>query len=315
MDLSIIIVNFNTKGFLTGCISSCYETIKKISFEIIVVDNASHDGSAQMVEHDFKKVKLLKNKENTGFAKANNQAILKSKGHIVLLLNPDIIVYPEAVEKMVEFICENNKVGAVGAKLLNADGTVQISGYYCKFPSVFQVMFFYTALRHVSLKIAYLKHKFWQHVDTDMLCEVDQPPGACLMIKRKVIDKIGLLDEEFPLFFNDVDLCYRIKQAGWKIFYYPQAKMVHYGGKSFISNDFEEKIKWSLISYRGLEKFFLKNGHVLKAMIIKWIIFIDSILKFPMWGMFYLLRKKQREKAKRVFQYNAAIINQWCLKR
>jgi GT2 family glycosyltransferase len=175
-------------------------------------------------------------------------------------------------------------------------------------------VFFYTALRNFAFKIPWLKHALWQHVDTDELCEVDQPPGACLMVRREVVEAIGLLDEDFPIFFNDVDWCHRIKNAGGKIYYLPQAKMLHFGGKSFTSNDIDKKIQWSLISYRGLEKFFVKTGHPLKARIIKWIIFIDSIVKFPLWGVRYVVHKNLREKANRVFKYNMALIRQWCLR-
>ena len=314
MDLSIAIVNYNTKEFLKGCLESIYDTVKSIEFEIYVVDNASIDGSAQMVEDAFPGVKLIKNKENLGFAKANNQAIEISKGRHILLLNPDIVSHPKAMESMVEFLDKNSKIGAIGAKLLNPDGSVQISGYYCKFPSFFQVLFFYTALRHLALKSSFLKYRFWQHVDVDKPCEVDQPPGACLMVKKVVIDQIGLLDEDFPLFFNDVDWCYRIKRAGWKIFYYPNAEMIHFGGRSFVSQEINDKIKWGLASYNGLEKYFVKYNCHITAITTKLIVLIDSAIKFPAWGILYILSKSKREKAKRVFQYNAAIIKHWCLK-
>ena len=314
MDLSIVIVNYNTKEFLKGCLKSIYDTVKSIEFEIYVVDNASIDGSAQMVEDAFPTVKLIKNRENLGFARANNQAIEISKGRHVLLLNPDIIAHPKAMENMVEFLDKNSETGAIGARLLNPDGSIQISGYYCKFPSFFQVLFFYTALRHIALKSSFLKKEFWQHLDTDKACEVDQPPGACLMVKRTVIDQVGFIDENFPLFFNDVDWCYRIKRGGWKIFYYPNAEMTHFGGRSFVSKEINDRIKWGLASYNGLEKFFLKYNRRVTAIAVKLIVLIDSAVKFPVWGVLYFLGKSKREKAKRVFQYNIAIITRWCLK-
>lgn len=314
MDLSIIIVNYNTREFLRGCLKSIYETVQNIKFETYVVDNASIDGSAEMVECDFPQVKLIKNKENLYFSKANNQAIEISAGRHTLLLNPDTVVYPEAIENMVEFMDRNIDVGAIGAKLLNGDGSVQISGYYCKFPSLFQVLFFYTALRHIAKKFSVLTYKFYHHSNTDNPCEVDQPPGACLMIRRSVFDAVGLLDENFPLFFNDVDLCYRIKKTGWKIFYYPTAKMIHYGGASFTSQNMNDRINWSLISYKGLRNFFVKHNYSVAAKTVKAIVLIDSAIKFPVWGIAGLLIKNKRRKAKRVMRYNIAIIKHWCLK-
>ncbi len=314
MDLSITIVNYNTKEFLRSCLKSIYDTVKKIKFEICVVDNASNDGSAEMVESDFPQVKLLKNKENFYFAKANNQAIEISAGRHILVLNPDIIAYPEAIENMVTFMDKNNEIGAIGAKLLNPDGSIQISGYYCKFPSFFQVLFFYTALRHISKKFSLLANRFYQHPHTDKPCEVDQPPGACLMVKRSAFDTIGLFDENFPLFFNDVDLCYRIKKAGWKIFYYPKAVMIHYGGASFTSQDINDRINWSLTSYKGLRNFFVKHNYPITAKTVKAIVLMDSAIKFPVWGITSLLIRNKRRKARRVMRYNIAIIKHWCLK-
>lgn len=311
MDLSIIIVNYNTKEFLKGCLKSIYETAKNIKFEICVVDNASDDDSAQMVESNFPDVKLIKNKENFGFAKANNQGIETSTGRYILLLNPDVIVYPGAIEKMVEFMDKNHEAGAIGAKLLNPDGSVQISGYYCKFPSVSQVLFFYTALRHISFKIPLLKHRFWHHLDTEKPCEVDQPPGACLMIRGSVIEQVGLLDEVFFLFFNDVDLCYRIKKAGWKIFYYPEAQMLHFGGRSFTSEDIEDKINWSLYSRRGLEDFFKKHQQPIRAKVTKLIIIGDLVIKIPVWGAASFFIKSKREKAKKVLKHHWVVIESW----
>jgi len=314
MDVSIVIVNYNTKDFLKNCLASCYGTIKDLRFEIFVVDNASSDGSALMVERDFPDVKLIKNTENAGFAKANNQAIACSSGKSVLLLNPDIVVYDRAVENMAEFLQQESRASAVGAQLLNPDGTVQVSGYYCKFPTVLQVLFFYTALRNLAFRITWLRHALWQQMNTDNVCEVDQPPGACLMVKRTVIEQVGVLDEAFPIFFNDVDWCYRIRRNGGKIYYLPQARMLHFGGQSFTSEDVEKKIQWSVTSYRGLEHFFIKTGHPLKAKMIKLIIFIDSIIKFPAWAVIAVARKDLRAKAVRVFRYNWAIVSRWCLK-
>ncbi|MDD5746758.1 MAG: glycosyltransferase family 2 protein [Candidatus Omnitrophica bacterium] len=314
MDVSVIIVNYNTKEFLKNCLASCYGTIKDLQFEIFVVDNASSDGSALMVERDFPEVKLIKNTENAGFAKANNQAIARSAGKYVLLLNPDIVVYDRAITNMAEFLQREPRASAVGAQLLNPDGTVQVSGYYCKFPTVLQVLLFYTALRNLAFRITWLRHAFWQQMNTDDVCEVDQPPGACLMVKKTVIGQVGVLDEAFPIFFNDVDWCYRIRQSGGKIYYLPQARMLHYGGQSFISEDVGKKIQWSLTSYRGLERVFIKTGRPLQAKILKLILFLDSIVKFPAWAVIAAVRKDLRPKAVRVFRYNWAIISQWCLK-
>ncbi len=236
MNLSVVIVNWNTAPLLLRCLESLYQTLRG-DFEIFVVDNASADGSAAAVKAKFPGVRLIENAQNAGFARACNQGLRLSTGAYLWLLNPDTAVRPGAAGRLIDFLRAHPEAGAVGPKLLNPDGSDQRRGYYRKFPSLLQVLLFYTLLRKFSLRIGFLRRRFWEHTDMNATCEVDQIPGASLLMRREVLDSPGLLDERIFLFFEDVDFCYRLKKAGWRLYYYPQAEIVHQGGASFESAD------------------------------------------------------------------------------
>ena len=203
-DLSIIIVNTNNKKLLEECLYSIYASTKKISFEIIVIDNNSADGSQAMVKQHFPQVTLVENKENLGFIKASNQGLRIFSGRYALLLNDDTLVKDGAFDRMVEFMDKNFKAGACGPKLLNLDGTPQRQG-------------------------GLLGPRFWKAKKPRPVKFVI---GACLLVRREVIDQVGILDENLFFYNDDLDWCLRIRKAGWKIYYLPQAEVVHYGGYS-----------------------------------------------------------------------------------
>lgn len=289
--LSIIIINWNTKELLKNCLKSACENTHGIDYEIFVVDNASSDGSAEMVEKEFPQVKLIKNKENVGFAKANNQAIQKSNGNYILLLNPDTIVLPGALAQMVEFMNENSRVGALGPKLLNSDESLQPS---CRsFPSLSTALFEETLLNRVFPKnriIGKYKMGYWEHND---IREVDQPMGSALMVRREVIDQVGLLDEQFYMYYEEVDWCYRIKKQGWKIYFLPQAQIIHHGGAS--SGKVGSK---SLIeTYRSMYRFFKKHRGAFSVVLLKIIVEIGFIMKIAVLSLLYLINKPRRKES------------------
>jgi GT2 family glycosyltransferase len=203
-DLSIIIVNTNNKKLLEACLYSIYASTHKISFEIIVVDNNSTDGSQAMVRRHFPEVILVENEENLGFIKASNQGLRIFRGRYALLLNDDTTVKEGAFDYMVEFMDKNLKVGACGPKLLNPNGTLQRQGGLLGFP-------FWKAKKPRPVKFVI---------------------GACLLVRREVIDQVGILDENLFFYNDDLDWCLRIRKAGWKVYYLPQAEVVHYGGYS-----------------------------------------------------------------------------------
>lgn len=226
VTLSIIIVNWNTRDLLAQCLQSVYDTVQGLEFEVFVVDNGSSDGSAAMVREWFPQVHLIENQENVGFARANNQAIRQSTGRYVLLLNPDTEVQPGALEMLVHFMEEHSQAGAAGARLLNPDGTLQP---WCD-PA--------PTLSRESWRLFHLD-VFWPYGRYNMATwdlrtprEVDVVPGACLIIRQEALDQVGLLDEDYFIYSEEVDLCYRLRQAGWRIYWVPQSEVIHYGGQS-----------------------------------------------------------------------------------
>lgn len=203
-DLSIIIVNTNNCKLLQECLGSIYKNTHKLGLEIIVVDNNSSDGSQDMVTMFFPKVNLIRNKENAGFIKATNQGLKIYRGRYACLLNDDTIVKESTFDQMVEYMDKNPNIGACSPKLLNTDGTPQKQG------SIFQ-------------------KRFW---NSKKPIEIDFAIGACLMARREVIDKVGILDEKLFFYNDDIDWCKRIRKAGYKIIFIPSAEVVHYGGYS-----------------------------------------------------------------------------------
>jgi len=204
LDLSIIIVNTNNRKLLQECLESVYKQTHNISFEIMVSDNASIDGSQAMLKKDFPKVILIENRENLGFIKASNLGLKRYQARYAVLLNDDTVIKDGALDKLVAFMDQNKSAGACGAKLLNTDGTIQRQG-------------------------GILGKKFWL---SQMPVPVDFVIGAALMVRKEVIDKIGILDENLFFYNDDLDWCLRIRKAGWKVYFVPQAEIIHYGGYS-----------------------------------------------------------------------------------
>ena len=224
--ISIIIVSWNTARLLEHCLTSILENPPSAPFEIWVVDNASTDNSPEMVRELFPKVRLAQNLDNVGFARANNQAIQQCRGQYVLLLNPDTLVSPGALQALVDFLDKHPNAGAVGAKLLNPDGSLQISSH--PRPTLARELW---RLFHLDALWPYAEYSRtkWETNDPQ---EVDILMGACLLLKKEALDQVGLLDENYFIYSEEVDLCYRIQRAGWHIYWIPEAEVVHFGGQS-----------------------------------------------------------------------------------
>jgi hypothetical protein len=230
LALSIIIVSWNVKEDLADCIRSIEENPPCGEFEVIVVDNASTDGTAGAIGTDFPSVTLIANDENSGFAAANNAGTEKSQGTYVLLLNPDTIVHPGSLDALIKFMDDNHDVGACGPKLLNSDGTTQPSAR--RFPTLRGILHYYTILRVVPIFRSEYRKWHMRDFKHDKQMDVDQVMGAALMARRSIVEDIGRMDETFFMYYEEVDLCYRIKQAGWRIVFTPDAVITHRGGRS-----------------------------------------------------------------------------------
>jgi len=268
LDLSICIVNWNVKDLLKACLGSIYTNTKDISFEVIVVDNNSSDESIRMIKSDFPRVKLIENKINAGFTKANNQAIKIAQGRHIMILNPDTEVVDNALNKMVRFMESRRDCGALGCKLLNTDGSLQMS---CRaFPGL-EVMFYSSLFLDQLFPKSRIFGKYlmtwWDFNDVR---EVDQPMGAALMIRKEVFDKIGLFDENLFIWFDEVDLLYRIKKAGWKIYFTPEAQIKHHLSQSFKQWKSVPQMINGAIMWRKSRNYFFKKHKGILSVFVLW---------------------------------------------
>ena len=229
MDLSIIIVSWNVKELLRENLKSLYEKSANVQFEVFVVDNNSHDGSAEMVRKEFPEVNLISNKENLGFAKANNQAIEKAQGRYVLLLNPDMRVHETTLAGMVRWMDNHKEAGVAGCHLIDEEGSTV--PHVRRFPTVFDQSLIILKIPHALpfLLNRYLMKSF----DYERQAVVDSIRGSFFMIRKEVIEKIGGLDEDYFIWFEEVDYCKKVFNSGWKVMYTPSVQCTDYIGKSF----------------------------------------------------------------------------------
>ncbi len=246
--ISIILVNFNSQEFLLNCLNSLYARFDKRDdcFEVIVVDNNSSDDSCQMVRQNFPNVVLIENPVNLGFGSANNLAVKQAKGDYVLLLNPDTVVDDNILDEALKFFeHHSDNKSAFGGMLLNSDGTEQ-RGSRRSFPTLINAFLHFTKLDKVwQYKKAY--DLSWLPVETH---QVDCVSGACIAMPKAMYEALGGFDEQFFLHFEDIDLCKRIWQAGYKLWFYPQVRVFHIkGGSSTTSESIKIKVnKWFLDS-------------------------------------------------------------------
>jgi len=230
MKLSIVVVNWNTREFLLAALESIRRKPPDAEYEIIVVDNGSTDGSAEGVSQQYSDVRLIANKENIGYARGNNQGIKASRGEYVLLLNPDVVIPEGALNRAVNIMEAEPEVGVLAARLVHPDGRVQQS--VRGFPSPWSVFCDVMGLSRLFPRSRLLASYRMPWFDYGRRSDVEQPMGTFLMIRRSVLETVGLLDERFPIFFNDVDWCYRARRAGCRIVYDPSVTVIHYGGAS-----------------------------------------------------------------------------------
>jgi GT2 family glycosyltransferase len=231
MDLSIIIAYTNVWHFLKPCLQSVFEHTKGLEFEVIVIDNVSTDGSAGKIAKEFPHVKIIRNEYNMGFAANNNNGIRASSGRLILLLNPDTIVPEGAIKETVKFMESHPKAGVVGCKLKYPDGRFQPTTY--SFPTVWNMFSEATFLYKLFPKTKLFGGYHLTYLDYNTDVQVDWLIGAFFLIRRDLIDTIGVLDDKIYMYADDIDFCYRTKQVGFEVWWTPRAEVIHfYGGIS-----------------------------------------------------------------------------------
>jgi GT2 family glycosyltransferase len=220
MDLSVIILNYNTKDLLKACLTSVFASKTDYKFEVLVADNGSTDNSIEWVRIFCPSAKLIENNANLGFAKGNNVAIKQAVGKYILLLNSDTAVRPDTLDKSVRYMDAHSDVGIMGCKVLLPDGSLHEASRR-RFPNPANAFLRLFGFRKFS-------NYNYQNISVDSEMEVDSVVGAFLCIRKSVIDKVGLLDEDFFMYGEDLDWCWRVKEAGYKVMYYPGAAITHY---------------------------------------------------------------------------------------
>ncbi len=227
ISISVIVVTYESASDIAECLKSIPE---RKDCEVLVIDNNSRDETVQIVRREFPRVRLIVNKKNLGYARANNQGIKESQGRYILLLNPDTTLNPEFIEKTVDFMEKNPTISVLAPKILNPDGTVQDS--IREFPD-YKILFWeITGLAKIFPKSSVFGRWRMRYFDYTKLQEVPQPMASALLLRRDVLERVGSFDEEFPIYYNDVDLLKRIKESGLKVFYFPEADLIHKRGGS-----------------------------------------------------------------------------------
>jgi GT2 family glycosyltransferase len=256
VDLSIVIVNWRTRELLRACLQSLRaalaEPLAACTAELIVVDNASGDGSAEMVREEFPEVKLIANGENRGYAVGNNQGLEAARGRNVMLLNPDTEVPREAVERLEACLTERPRCGAVAPMLVYPDGRPQAS--LRGFPTPLALLGAVTGLARLAPASSPLASYLPRELPATP-APVDQPMTSCLLFRGEALREVGPFDETFPIYFNDVDLCWRLRQSGWEIWFVPEARVVHHVGAS--TRQVRMAMLWE--SHRSLHRYYQKH--------------------------------------------------------
>jgi len=258
MDVSVVVLNYNTREHLRGCLDALHGVVptspEGLEVEVFVVDNASSDGSADMVAADFPWVRLLRSPHNGGFAFGNNQALGHVRGDAVLILNPDTLVPPHGLAGLVEVLREHPEAGIVGPKLLRPDGSMHLA---CRrsFPTPPVSFYRLSGLSRLFPRSARFGRYNLTYVDPDLAIEVDSVCGACMLVRREVIDRIGMLDERFFMYGEDLDWCLRTREAGWTVRYEPSTVVQHQHGAA----SRQRALRTNYYFFRAMDLFYRKH--------------------------------------------------------
>lgn len=283
MRNSIVIVNWNTLDLLRDCLSSIYENLGSLDTEVIVVDNASKDGSQAMVKAEFPDTILIENRENKGFAAANNQALKIARGNYCLLLNSDTVILRDVLVQSVMYLDRNPEVGVMGCRVLNTDRSLQPT---CSmFPTVLNILLLLSGLWKLPWP-AFLDRYQMRRWDRRDERDVDVVSGCYLMVRRSAMLQIGLLDENFFFFGEETDWCTRFRAAGWKVRFAPVGEIIHHGSVSARKLNHRR----DLLLSNGLVRLHRKHNGVVTAGFVWWILLLFNISRACYWAVYALIR-------------------------
>jgi N-acetylglucosaminyl-diphospho-decaprenol L-rhamnosyltransferase len=296
VDLSIVIVNWNVLDLLRRCLRSVFDQSSSVRVEVIVVDNASTDGSIEMVQEEFPCVHLVANMDNRGFPAANNQGIAVAQGRYVLLLNPDTELVGDALATMVAFADANPDVGVVGPQLLNPDGSVQSSRR--RFPTLATAFFESTWLQPCAPRRLLERYYVLDRPD-DAVLDVDWVTGAALLARREAIQQVGPMDEGFFMYSEELDWCRRFREAGWRVVYLPTARIVHHVGKSS-----EQAVAARHIHFQTSKVHYFRKVHgTAAAEVLRLFLLGNYVWQLGWEGAKWLVGHKRRLRSQRMSAY------------
>lgn len=302
MDVSVIIVNWNTLGLLRDCLESAYEQAGHVDLEVIVVDNASADGSVEMVKNDFKSVKLIENVENRGFAAANNQGIAVAKGRYVLLLNSDTVVLDNAIARAVNFADAHPRAAVTGCRVLNPDGTLQPTCFM--FPSILNMLLSSTYLYKLFPSSRFFGRERMTWWDRNDVREVDVVTGCFMLVRREAIDEVGKMDEQFFMYAEETDWCYRFKENDWEVVFTPDAQIIHLGGQSTAKRPVAMIVQLRLSILRFIRKHRGRFARLVAGLLTA----IFFIVRLPVWLARTLRPARRAEAATKLQAYSMGIV-------
>jgi hypothetical protein len=303
-DVSVIIVSWNVAEMLLRCLDSLFAGPgfdRANNFEVIVVDNASQDDTAARVRQAYPDVQLVVNQENRGFAAANNQGMALARGRYFLLLNPDAELVDDALARIVSFMDTHPRVGVVGPQLRYPDGQLQSSRR--RFPSLATALLESTPLQQVLPRNAVLHRYYVEDQPADETQEVDWLVGACLMLRRQVVEQVGGLDEGYFMYFEELDWCRRIRQAGWRIVYLPAATVIHHEGKSS-----SQVVPLRHIRFQSSKvRYFTKHHGRWQGEFVRWFLLSMYVWQSFVEGAKWLVGHKRPLRAARLGAYSQVI--------
>ena len=286
MDISIVIVGWNAKHYLELCLESLAAAPPRRSMEVFVVDNASSDGSSEMIEARFPWVKLIKSPENLGFSRGNNLAIRQCQGRYVALINPDVIVFSGCLDALADFLDQNPDVGNVGPRVFNPDMTQQST---CRrFPTIWNNFCAASGLATKFRNSRFFSGEHMFYFSHDQTRAVDVIVGCFSMIRRETLDAVGLLDEDLFMYGDDVDWCRRCWAAGWKVVFFPGARAIHDRGKTTAPYP----VRFAVAQQKSVLHYWSKHHGFLKALAIRGILFFRHAVRYALATLSNLRRSK-----------------------
>jgi len=301
VDLSVSIINTDNHDLLRECLKSIFEGTREVSLEVLVIENASMDGSGEMVEREFPQVRLIRNKSRLRFCANHNQVLRIAEGRIILILNEDTIIPPGSFDKVVAYMEAHPDAGAVGVTIRNPDGSLQYS--YARFPSLFS-----TTLLALSLNRFFQDGHYPFHRLTSDLSprEVDWTNGACLAVRREILNAVGLLDEDLLIYGEETDWCYRIRKAGWKVHYLPDVSIYHYQGKSTSQDRPRRRFRIN----RSALYFFRKHYTWPRVLALRAMLFATSLARLLLWAPLALWRRhRRRARLEAIYNWRTMLIS------